>query len=293
MLLTPRPGPRKAMKRKVVGVKVSFEVYPPRDPSDSSALENAIIKLSEVDPEFISVTFGAGGSSTKNSLEVLKFIRDNSSAKPLAHLTCVGTRRSEARELIEEFLREGIQDFLALRGDLPPGHKPHSDELYQADQLVELIRSLGGAESVAVAAFPNGHPESGTERQDLDALLSKQEKGADFAISQLFFYVEDYLEFLDLARAKGVTIPIVPGLMPIVSIPRLRRVLELTGEREPVELVDRLSAADSGEERREIGINWSANQIRSLVEAGVEHVHLYAFNEYKNVTEVLKRSGVR
>lgn len=274
-------------------MKVSFEVYPPRDPSDAGSLETAILRLSELNPEFISVTFGAGGSSTKNSLEVLKFIRDNSSAKPLAHLTCVGTTRDEVADLIGEFLDEGIQDFLALRGDLPQGHNQDSDALTRADQLVELIRTTNGTRSIAVAAFPNGHPESGSHRQDLDALVSKQEKGADFAISQLFFFSYDFINFTQLARDKGVTIPLIPGLMPIVSLPRLRRVLELTGEKEPTLLTQLLSEANSAEERRDVGIDWSANQIRSLFDAGVEHIHLYAFNEYKNVTEVLKRAGVR
>jgi len=275
-------------------LKVSFEVYPPRDPADEGSLRDAILRLAELSPEFISVTFGAGGSSTKNSLDVLKFIRDNTSATPLAHLTCVGNTAPEARDLIRQFLGEGISNFLALRGDLPAGQTSVSpDSLQRADQLVALIREHSESRDVAVAAFPNGHPESGSERTDIDALVAKQSAGADYAISQLFFFSEDFLEFKELARTRGVELPLIPGIMPIVSHARLRRVLELTGETEPSGFTKALAEADDADRRREVGISWSANQIRELAEAGVEHVHLYAFNEYKNVTEVLLRAGVR
>jgi methylenetetrahydrofolate reductase (NADPH) len=275
-------------------LKVSFEVYPPRDPADEGSLRDAILRLAELSPEFISVTFGAGGSSTKNSLDVLKFIRDNTSATPLAHLTCVGNTAPEARDLIRQFLGEGISNFLALRGDLPAGQTSVSpDSLQRADQLVALIREHSESRDVAVAAFPNGHPESGSERTDIDALVAKQSAGADYAISQLFFFSEDFLEFKELARTRGVELPLIPGIMPIVSHARLRRVLELTGETEPSGFTKALAEADDADRRREVGISWSANQIRDLAEAGVEHVHLYAFNEYKNVTEVLLRAGVR
>ena len=275
-------------------MKVSFEVYPPRDSADEGSLRDAILRLAELSPEFISVTFGAGGSSTKNSLDVLKFIRDNTSATPLAHLTCVGNTAPEARDLIRQFLGEGISNFLALRGDLPAGQTSVSpDSLQRADQLVALIREHSESRDVAVAAFPNGHPESGSERTDIDALVAKQNAGADYAISQLFFFSEDFLKFKELARTRGVELPLIPGIMPIVSHARLRRVLELTGETEPSGLTKALAEADDADRRREVGISWSANQIRELAEAGVEHVHLYAFNEYKNVTEVLLRAGVR
>ena len=274
---------------------ISFEVYPPRSAEDAPRLEEAILKLAELDPRFISVTFGAGGSSTKNSLEVLKFIRTNTASKPLAHLTCVGTTEVEASGLIQEFVSEGITDFLALRGDLPPGETALPDgALARADQLVSLIRGAGiPGGTIAVAAFPNGHPESGAERSDIDALLAKQAAGADFAITQLFFYAEDYLNFLELARARGVAIPLIPGIMPIVSASRLKRVLELTGEREPVELARQLAQASDRAEQIDVGIDWAANQIQELVRAGIGAVHLYAFNEYKQVTAVLQRSGVR
>ena len=276
-------------------MQISFEVYPPRRPEDQGRLEKAIVELAKLEPKFISVTFGAGGSSTKGSLDVLRFIRENTTSTPLAHLTCVGTTRAEAEAIVREFQSQEITDFLALRGDLPEGSAQLPGGSFErADQLVELLSDMRTPGSnIAVAAFPNGHPESGGSRQDLDALVSKQEKGADFAITQLFFFAADYLSFLELASSRGVTIPIIPGIMPIVSLKRLNRVLELSGEERPMELSEALEAAADVDAQREVGIEWAANQVRDLVAAGVDSLHLYAFNEYANVTEVLRRAGVR
>ena len=218
-----------------VRTAVSFEVYPPRSPDKLPGLHESIKALDTASPEFISVTFGAGGSSTRDSLDVLSFIKDHTAAKPLAHLTCVGTARAEAEGLITSFLDQGITEFLALRGDLPEGETEHRGELHHAVDLVDLMKNgipqSQPIERIAVAAFPNGHPESSSLDQDIDVLLAKQNAGATLAITQLFFYVEDYVSFVERATDAGVTIPILPGLMPITSPGRLARVLELTGER--------------------------------------------------------------
>ncbi len=278
-----------------MSVPISFEVYPPREPEAAPALYEAIDRLAELSPDFISVTFGAGGSDTSGSIEVLSYIRNQTQAVPLAHLTCVGTTEAEARSTIQQFLDAGILDFLALRGDLPEGQTQLAPgSLSSASELVGVIRNVASAPGakVAVAAFPNGHPESGQERADLLALRAKQDAGADFAITQLFFYAADYFRFLDLARNSGITIPIIPGIMPISSSKRLSRVLELTGEREPVELASALALAADSAARLEVGINWAANVVSELVAGGAPGIHLYAFNEYKNVTEVLMRAGL-
>lgn len=278
-----------------MSTSISFEVYPPRDPATTPALYEAIDRLAGIGAEFISVTFGAGGSDTKGSIDVLRYIKENTQSMALAHLTCVGTTESESRGIIREFQAAGISDFLALRGDFPAGltNLPPSS-LKSASELVSVIREVSKENpgKIAVAAFPNGHPESGTERSDLVALKAKQDAGADFALTQLFFYASDYFRFLDQARSMGITIPIIPGIMPITSHKRLLRVLELTGEREPRQLALALKDADSAESRIEIGIAWAADLVRELVSAGVPGIHLYAFNEYKNVTEVLRRAGL-
>lgn len=274
-------------------VPISFEVYPPRSSDAAPALYEAIDRLSELGPKFISVTFGAGGSDTKNSIEVLSYIL-NKNVSALAHLTCAGTSRATIEKLIEEFESAGVRDFLALRGDLPSGvNQLPADALATAAELVHLLKMRDSSNGeIAVAAFPNGHPESGSDRSDITALLAKQQAGADYAITQLFFYSRDYFDFVELARKRGVTIPILPGIMPLTSLKRLERVLELTQEKRPEDFAGELANAASAEARVEVGINWAANLARELIDGGAPGVHLYAFNEYERVTEVLKRANL-
>lgn len=281
-------------------VQVSFEVYPPRGQNSGESLESSIIELAKMDPTFISVTFGAGGSSTKNSLEVLKFILKNTQSAALAHLTCVGHSFLETKELVNQFMDEGISDFLALRGDLQPGISVEpKGELRTSSELVQLISqvhndrgNIRSALKVAVATFPNGHPDSDSIAQDVQALLAKQNAGADYAITQLFFFAADYVAFVRLAREAGVTIPILPGIMPVTSMQRLNRVLELTGEKNPEDLAKQLGVT-SKEDATQAGIDWAANLVSELVDEGAPGVHLYAFNQHESVTQVLQRAGIR
>lgn len=276
---------------------VSFEVYPPRTADLMGPLHDSIRALDSVAPDFISVTYGAGGSSTRSSLEVLRFIRDHTSATPLAHLTCVGTTRAEATSLIGEFVAEGITHFLALRGDLPEGQSEHHGDLAHASHLVEVMHSLreeaDHLERIAVAAFPTGHPESADAADDIRALLAKQEAGADFAITQLFFDVEHYLDFVESARNAGVTLPLLPGLMPITSMRRLTRVLELTHVPTPERMREELESANSPQDAEARGIAWTASMVRELRDAGAPGIHLYAFNQHRQVLDVLRKAGVR
>jgi len=179
------------MGRKKSTFPVSFEVYPPRSPEHGGALREAIDYLARANPEFISVTFGAGGSSARDSLAVLDYIAKATDASPLAHMTCVGNTQQEATALITSFVEAGITQFLALRGDLPQGDDAPQGDLPHARDLVALLMELqsqGSAiDRVAVAAFPNGHPESATPDQDIEVLLAKQKAGASLGITQLFF----------------------------------------------------------------------------------------------------------
>lgn len=299
-------------------VPVSFEIYPPRTPAGMPALHETIRRLAEIDPAFISVTFGAGGSTRDRSLEVLTHILRTTSVPPLAHLTCVGSTYADATTLIREFLDAGITRFLALRGDPPTGVREEDvflGDLESAAQLVQLIHrvqaerapyteapvpGVPGAVSVAareraeiaVAAFPNGHPRSVRAADHIDALLSKQAAGATFAITQLFFHAADYLGFVERARAAGVVIPILPGVMPITSPSRLRRVLELTGEPVPNELAIALEVEPTAEGQREIGLAHAAGLVRAVLDGGAPGIHLYAFNNHETVLAVLREAGV-
>ena len=272
-------------------VPFSFEVYPPRKPELQAALHATIQSLAAAGPEFITVTYGANGSSRDASLDCLRFIRENTAIEPLAHLTCVGSTRAEITAIVDAFLDAGIRQFLALRGDPPEGSDASSDylgELSSATELVELISQRGGDRvTVSVAAFPNGHPLSSTPQQDIEVLLAKQNAGAEFAITQLFFEANDYLEFATAAAEAGVTIPILPGIMPVTSLGRLRRIVDITGERMPVSLEAALDAAPSPAEARALGVAHAVDLCRALVAGGAPGLHLYAFNEHETVLDVL------
>lgn len=299
-------------------VPFSFELYPPRTAATAEALHETIQHLAAAGPDFLSVTYGAGGSTGGRSLEVLKYIRTRTGVEPLAHLTCVGNTYSGAARLIREFLDAGILSFLALRGDPPAGHaegEPFLGDLESSAQLVQLIDRVQAERApyeespvpghpgairvaprrnvrIAVAAFPNGHPRSAYSTQHVEALLAKQAAGATFAITQLFFHPDHYLAFVERARRAGVTIPILPGIMPITSPARLARVLELTGEELPGELVVALEVEPTAEGRRQIGVEWAARLAADVVAGGAPGVHLYAFNQHDTVLDVLAAADI-
>ena len=295
--------------------RFSFELYPPRSPAAEVALEHALAELVASGPDFISVTYGANGSTRGVSLNVLKHLLENTGVSPMAHFTAVGTTFAETSRLIREFLDAGVTSFLALRGDPPAGVS--EDELVLGDfgsasELVQLIHAVqserepflahdvpgfpgakrlgsGRKVTIAVAAFPNGHPRSRSREQDLDTLLAKEAAGANLAITQLFFEADDYLGFVDDARAAGVTMPILPGIMPVLSEQRLHRILELTGEATPTRLLDELrGAADPAS----VGIAHATRLARDVLAGGAPGIHLYTFNRSEAPLAVLGELGL-
>lgn len=296
----------------------SFEIFPPRTPDTEQALHHTVQQLAAAGPDFISVTYGAGGSSRRSSLAMLRYILERTEVPPLAHLTCVGSSHVEANRLVREFLDAGITRFLALRGDPPAGaveggftlgdlrsaaelvqliHRVQKErEQYEvvpsrSSDLVGTLRPARTTVDVAVAAFPNGHPQDHA-RTDIEALLAKQTAGATFAITQLFFHAEDYLAFVSRARQAGVTIPILPGIMPVTSIARLNRTVELSHERMPVDLLRRLQAADSAEQQTAIGIDHAIGLAQQILSEGATGLHLYTFNQHQAVLSVLDGLGL-
>lgn len=293
----------------------SFELYPPRDAAAEAALYDNLGALVDAGPEFVSVTYGASGSSRDRSLGVLRHLLRGTPVRPMAHLTCVGTSYAEAADLIREFLDAGIRSFLALRGDPPVGTR--EDEVFLGDlgsagELVQLIHRVqeerspfrevdvpgfpgakrlrsGERVTIAVAAFPNGHPRSRSTTQDVDTLLAKEAAGANLAITQLFFEADDYLGFVQSAREAGVTMRILPGIMPITSARRLQRVVELTEERTPPDLLARL---ESAHDPAAVGIEHAAELSRRVLEGGAPGLHLYTFNRSAAPLAVLRETGL-
>jgi methylenetetrahydrofolate reductase (NADPH) len=299
------------------GAPFSFELYPPRNAAATRELPRTISRLASVGPEFISVTYGAGGSSHASSLDVARHIVRNTSVPAMAHLTCIGSSHEQAARRIREFLDAGVTRFLAVRGDPPAGQEADAalGDLRSAAELVQLIHrtqaerapyreipvpglphasAVGRREKVtiAVAAFPNGHPRSRSISQDVDTLLAKQAAGANLAITQLFFHAGDYFAFAERARSAGVTFPILPGIMPVTSPARLKRMLELSGEDLPSELGIRLEVEPTDEGRREIGIDHAAHFAERLLAGGAPGIHLYTFNQPQTSLDVLARCGL-
>lgn len=299
---------------------VSFELYPPRSDAAALALGRTIDRLAEANPAFISVTFGAGGTSRDRSLTVLRYMLENTDVEPMAHLTCVGSSHAEANRLVREFLDAGITSFLALRGDPPVGADADADEgigdLDSAAELVQLIHrvqeerepfaqvgipGLPGVtqlgerprpERVAVAAFPTGHPRSRGPAQDVDTLLAKEIAGANLAITQLFWHADDYLTFVERARSGGVTIPILPGIMPVTTPARLARLTELTGVEPPASLAIDLEIEPDAAAQVEIGIDFATRLAADVLDGGAPGLHLYTFNRHEAVLDVVDRLGL-
>jgi methylenetetrahydrofolate reductase (NADPH) len=299
------------------GTPVSFELFPPRTDAAALALGRTIDRLAEARPAFISVTFGAGGSSRDRSLTVLRYMLEQTDVEPMAHLTCVGSSYAEANRLVREFLDAGVTSFLALRGDPPEaGADDGLGDLGSAAELVQLIhrvqeerepfgqagipglpgvteiRDRPRPERVAVAAFPTRHPRSRSQQQDIDTLLAKEIAGATLAITQLFWHADDYLGFVERARAAGVSIPIVPGIMPVTTPARLRRLTELTGVEAPAQLAIDLEIEPDPEAQTELGVAYAAELARAVLEGGAPGLHLYTFNRHEAVLSVLDRVGL-
>ena len=299
---------------------ISFELFPPRTDAAALALGRTIDRLAEADPAFISVTFGAGGSSRERSLTVLRYILENTDVEPMAHLTCVGLvpRRGESPRAASSST-PGITSFLALRGDPPDGSDPDAGigDLGSSAELVQLIHRVQEErepfaqegvpgvpgrtrigerrrpERVAVAAFPNGHPRSRSRRTRMSTPCSRRRSpGANLAITQLFWRADDYLGFVERARAAGVTIPIVPGIMPVTTPTRLARLTELTGVEPPSELVIDLEIEPDAESCAELGIAYAARLAQDVLDGGAPGLHLYTFNRHDAVLDVLGRLGL-
>ena len=296
----------------------SFELYPPRSPAAETNLFAAIDRLSALGPEFMSVTYRATGQDRAASLSVLdKLIREHR-VSAMAHLTCVGSSFDEASRVIREFLDAGVTSFLALRGDPPEGFEEGDDflgDFRSASELVQLIHNVqaerspfrlgevpgfpaakrlrsGQKVTIAVATFPNGHPRSRSRSQDIDTLLAKQAAGANLAITQLFFHADEYLGFVDEARAAGVTMRILPGIMPVLSVTRLQRMLELSGEATPVDLLATLESAPDAAAASRLGIDACISLARDLLDGGADGIHLYTFNSSVAPTAVLEGAGL-
>ncbi|MEP9380949.1 methylenetetrahydrofolate reductase [NAD(P)H] [Nocardioides sp. KR10-350] len=268
----------------------SFEFFPPKDEAGEAQLWDAIRALEPYRPTFVSVTYGAGGSTRDNTVGITGRIARETSLVPMGHLTCVGHTRDELEATLDAFAVAGVVNVLALRGD--PKDGPHSEwtptegGFTYAVELVELAAKRGDF-SIGVAAFPDGHPAAASLEQDAEVLLAKQQAGAEFAITDMVFRASDYAALVERAARIGVDIPILPGIMPILNLRQITRMAELSGREIPAEVVARVEKyADDPAALRAEGIAMAAELCEQLLAGGAPGLHFYTLNRSKATLEI-------
>lgn len=279
-----------------LGPTVSFELYPPRTPAAAQTLwERTLPALVDVRPDFLSVTYGASGSSRDTSRDVVRWVLERTSVRPVAHLTCLGSPVEDLRAVTRAFLADGVRDFLALRGDPPADGSwvPGADGLARASELVSLLLEEEPALAVGVAATPSLLADvEPVACGDLQALRAKQDAGAAYAITQVFFEVDSYVRYVAAAREQGITVPLVPGLVPLGDPRRLRRLAEISGVPVPAHILDALDAETDDERRAAAGLAMGAELVHSVLEAGAPGVHLFTFNQAAASVALLEHVGL-
>jgi methylenetetrahydrofolate reductase (NADPH) len=274
----------------------SFEFFPPKDEAGEQALWDAIEALEPYEPSFVSVTYGAGGGTRDKTIGITGRIARDTSLTPVAHLTCVGHTRAELERILDAYAAEGIRHVMLLRGDPSDGPRapwtPTEGGLTYASELVELARSRGDFR-IGVAAFPEGHPSATSRDADADVLVAKARAGAEFAVTQMFFKASDYFDLVERVRSRGVDLPILPGIMPILNLSAIRRQGELIGTDVPADVVARISAheGDPAAMRAE-GIAIAAELCEELLAGGAPGLHFYTLNRSKATLEIFAALNV-
>jgi methylenetetrahydrofolate reductase (NADPH) len=276
---------------------VSFEFFPTKtEEAERSLFERTIPALRELDPDFCSVTYGAGGSTRQKTLDIVDRIQREHDLTTMAHLTCVGVTREQTRVVLEEACRRGIRNVLALRGDPPDpssGFIKTDGGFEYSYELVRFIREVGEF-SIGVAGFPEGHIACRDgKHEDWRRLKHKIDQGADFVITQLFFRNSDYFECCDFLTSLGVTTPVVPGILPILNTRQIKRFTGLCGATMPPSLVSRLDACgDDDAHAMQLGIEYATEQCEALLRGGAPGLHFYTLNRAVSATEVLRNLGL-
>jgi len=270
----------------------SFEFFPPKTPEGMVSFDRAVADLAALEPSFVSITYGAGGKARDNTHDLVIRVNDEQAFPAMPHLTCVGHTRAELVELLESYRAHGIDNILSLAGDPPAdGSDPGGDFTF-ATELIEVVREVGDF-SVGVAAFPEVHPRSPDRRSDRIRLAEKLAL-ADFGMTQFFWNADHYLSMLDELSDLGVTTPILPGVMPFVSVPGARRMSAMNNTEIPAWLDERMDAVDGdAEATRRLGVEVATGLIADLLDIGVPGVHLYAMNRARSITEIYDQLGLR
>lgn len=287
------------------GTAFSFEFFPPRNEAAAEELYGTIRELEPLSPSFVSVTYGAGGTTREMTHDLVVRIKESTSIPPVPHLTCVGHTEADLHAILVRYARAGVGNILALRGD-PPRDQPNYDwskgDFRQAADLVAFIRRFNESGihpdprgfGIGVAGFPEGHPDTPNRMQELEHLAAKVEAGADYICTQLFFDNHDFLDFRDRCRLAGIAVPILAGIMPVTSLQGMSRMAELAGgARYPAKLVRALNRAEGKAEAiEEVGIHYAAQQCMELLDHAVDGIHFYTLNRSRATLRIFRSLGL-
>lgn len=276
-------------------IKISFEVFPPKKESAYESVESATREIADLHPSFMSVTYGAGGGTSKYTVNIASDLQKTKNITSLAHLSCISLPKNEIVPMLDQLKENGIENILALRGDIPKEGQSDFDHYSYASELVEVIKDYGGF-CIGGACYPEGHPESTNKKEDILNLKKKVDAGCEFLTTQMFFDNNVFYNFLYRAREKDIKVPILPGIMPITRANQVERVCQMSGTIMPARflaIVDKF--ADNPDAMKQAGIVYASDQIIDLIANGINHIHVYTMNQpdvaagiLRNLSEILK-----
>ncbi|MCP4849290.1 MAG: methylenetetrahydrofolate reductase [NAD(P)H] [Verrucomicrobiaceae bacterium] len=288
------------------GTSFSFEFFPPKTAGSSEKLFETIKELESCRPSFVSITYGAGGSTRQLTHDLVVQIKNTTSLTPIPHLTCVCHSETEISAILTRYANEGVDNILALRGDPPSDHREHDhakDTFQYAGELVKAIKQFNTSGKhpaskgfgIGVAGFPEGHPDTPNRIKELDHLKSKVDQGADYICTQMFFDNHDFLDFRDRCDLAGITIPIIAGIMPINSLGGMQRMAQLAaGTRFPARLLAQMeNCKDNSESVRQVGIDYATEQCSGLLDNNVNGIHFYTLNKSDATRQIFANLGLK
>ena len=278
-------------------ISMSFEFFPPKAEEDWDKLFQTISDLMPLGPPYVSVTYGAGGSTRDRTHKLVVRIHKETNLTVVSHLTCVNSTKDEIRSILQKYDENGIANILALRGDLPKGQKEWiqmENGFTYAAELVAFIKRHFPHMGIGVAGFPEGHPETPNRLKEIEYLKAKVDAGADYIVTQLFFDNRDFYDFRERCRLSGITVPIIAGIMPITSRHGMVRMAELAaGARLPARLLKAIARAESDDYVKNVGVHWATEQVRDLIDNDVRGIHFYTLNNSRETLKIYESLGVR
>jgi methylenetetrahydrofolate reductase (NADPH) len=284
---------------------LSFEFFPPKNEKSAESLYQAIEQLTSLKPSFVSVTYGAGGSTRELTHDLVVRIQKQSQLNPIPHLTCVCHQEAEIASILERYAAAGVGNILALGGDLPadkPGYDRRQDAFHHAADLVAYIRKFGEQGNhpdkrgfgIGVAGFPEGHPVTPNRLLEMDYLKAKVDAGADYICTQLFFDNRDFFDFCERCELAGIKVPVIAGIMPVATVTGMKRMAELSaGSRFPASLLRAIQRVqDDPEAVKQVGIHWATKQCMDLLDNDVRGIHFYTLNKSDTTQQIYLRMGL-